>query len=138
MSTQNANAVAITGGSINGTNIGATTPSSVKATTLQATGETTLAASTSSLVPLHMPYGTEPSSPVAGDLWTSYTGIYFKNQDNDIEQLDPSGSTLGTILILLFLHLPYGAFKAETILLLITACVISSLRVHFLFSESKA
>ena len=34
MSTQNANAVAITGGTINGTTIGATTPSTVNATTL--------------------------------------------------------------------------------------------------------
>jgi hypothetical protein len=38
MSTQNANAVAITGGTINGTTIGATTPSSVNATTI--TGQT--------------------------------------------------------------------------------------------------
>jgi len=97
IATQNANSVAITGGAINGTTIGATTPSSVKATTLQATGETTLAASTSSLVPLHMPYGTEPSSPVAGDLWTSYTGIYFKNQDNDIEQLDIGANAAGVL-----------------------------------------
>jgi hypothetical protein len=38
MSTQNANAVAITGGTINGTTIGATTPSTVNATTI--TGQT--------------------------------------------------------------------------------------------------
>jgi hypothetical protein len=37
MSTQNANAVAITGGSINGTTIGATTPSTVTGTTVTAT-----------------------------------------------------------------------------------------------------
>lgn len=97
IATQNANNVSITGGSINGTTIGATTPASVKATTLEVTGETTLAASTSSLVPLHMPYGTEPTSPIAGDIWTSYTGLYFKNQDNDIEQLDIGANTPGVL-----------------------------------------
>ena len=38
MSTQNANAVAITGGTINGTTIGATTPAAGKFTTLESTG----------------------------------------------------------------------------------------------------
>jgi hypothetical protein len=42
MSTQNANAVAITGGTINGTTIGATTPSTGKFSTLEATGTSTL------------------------------------------------------------------------------------------------
>ncbi|UOF77672.1 tail fiber protein [Caudoviricetes sp.] len=97
MADQNANAVAITGGAIDGATIGSTTPSSVKATTLQATGPTTLAASTSSLVPLHLPYGTEPSSPVSGDLWSAYTGLYFKNQDNNIEQLDVGANTPGVL-----------------------------------------
>jgi len=47
MSTQNANAVAITGGSINSTAIGGTTPSSGAFTTLGATGNATLATITS-------------------------------------------------------------------------------------------
>jgi len=42
MATQNANSVAITGGSINGTTIGATTQSTGKFTSLEATGTTTL------------------------------------------------------------------------------------------------
>ncbi len=42
MSTQNATAVAITGGTINGTTIGATTPATGKFSTLEATGNTDL------------------------------------------------------------------------------------------------
>jgi len=42
MATQNANAVAITGGTINGTTIGATTPATGKFSTLEATGNTDL------------------------------------------------------------------------------------------------
>ena len=42
MATQNANSVAITGGSINGTTVGATTASTGKFTSLEATGTTTL------------------------------------------------------------------------------------------------
>lgn len=42
MASQAANNVAITGGAVNGTAIGGTTPAAVKATTLQATGVTTL------------------------------------------------------------------------------------------------
>jgi len=47
MSTQNANSVTITGGTINGTAIGGTTPSSGAFTTLGATGNATLATITS-------------------------------------------------------------------------------------------
>ena len=47
MSTQNANSVTITGGTINGTSIGATTPSTGAFTTLGATGNATLATITS-------------------------------------------------------------------------------------------
>ena len=46
MSSQNANAVAITGGTINGTTIGATTPSSGAFTSLNASGVTTLGETT--------------------------------------------------------------------------------------------
>lgn len=46
MSTQNANAVAITGGAINGTTIGATTPSSGAFTSLNASGVTSLGETT--------------------------------------------------------------------------------------------
>jgi hypothetical protein len=42
MSIQNANAVAITGGTINGTTVGSTTPAAGKFTTLEATGNTDL------------------------------------------------------------------------------------------------
>jgi hypothetical protein len=42
MATQNANAVAITGGTINGTTVGATTPAAGTFTTLTATGQTSL------------------------------------------------------------------------------------------------
>ena len=47
MSTQNANAVAITGGTVNGTSVGATTPSTGAFTTLGATGNASLATITS-------------------------------------------------------------------------------------------
>jgi hypothetical protein len=50
MSTQNANSVAITGGTINGTSIGATTPSTVRATTLVVNDNTTLGSSNSDTI----------------------------------------------------------------------------------------
>ena len=50
MSTQNANAVAITGGTINGTTIGATTPATGKFSTLEATGNSTLGTGSSQYI----------------------------------------------------------------------------------------
>jgi hypothetical protein len=51
MSTQNANSVAVTGGSVNGTTVGASTASSGAFTTLSASGNVTLAALTATRVP---------------------------------------------------------------------------------------
>jgi hypothetical protein len=50
MAQQNANAVAITGGTINGTTIGATTPSTGKFSTLEATGNSTLGTGSSQYI----------------------------------------------------------------------------------------
>jgi len=50
MAQQNANAVAITGGTINGTTIGATTPSTGKFSTLETTGTSTLGTSSSQFI----------------------------------------------------------------------------------------
>ena len=97
MSTQNANAVAITGGSINGTTLGATSQASAQVTTLTASGLTTLATSTTASAPLTMPYGTAPTSPNSGDIWTAYTGLYFKNSGGNIEQLDIGANSPGTL-----------------------------------------
>lgn len=79
MSVQNANAVSITGGAIDGTTLGLTTPAAAKVTTLQATNAVTLAASTTSLVPLHFAVGVQPTTPVQGDVWNESTGLYFHN-----------------------------------------------------------
>jgi len=68
MSTQAASNVAITGGSINGTTIGATTASTGKFSTLEATGVTTVQAGTVSL----------PAITTTGD---TNTGIYFPAAD---------------------------------------------------------
>jgi len=50
MAEQNANAVAITGGTINGTTIGATTPATGKFSTLEATGNSTLGTGSSQYI----------------------------------------------------------------------------------------
>jgi hypothetical protein len=50
IATQNANAVAITGGTINGTTIGATTPATGKFSTLEATGNSTLGTGSSQYI----------------------------------------------------------------------------------------
>jgi hypothetical protein len=68
IATQDANNVAVTGGSINGTTIGATTASTGKFTTLEATGVTTVQAGTAAL----------PSITTSGD---TNTGIYFPTAD---------------------------------------------------------
>jgi hypothetical protein len=58
IATQNANSVAITGGTIDGTSVGSTTPSSGAFTTLSASGNSTLARLTAA--------GTDPGSVAAG------------------------------------------------------------------------
>ena len=68
IATQNANAVAITGGSINGTTIGATTASTGAFSTLSATGVTTVQAGTVSA----------PAITTSGD---TNTGIFFPAAD---------------------------------------------------------
>lgn len=68
MSTQAASNVAITGGSINGTTVGATTASTGKFTTLEATGVTTVQAGTVSA----------PAITTSGD---TNTGIFFPAAD---------------------------------------------------------
>ena len=68
MAYQNANAVAVTGGSINGTPIGATTPSTIAATTGSFSGVTSFAAGSASA----------PSITRTGD---TNTGIFFPAAD---------------------------------------------------------
>ena len=96
MAEQNANNVAITGGAIDGTPVGNTTRSSVKATTIDATGAVTLPASTSSLVPLHFAMGTQPTTPVQGDIWNESTGLYFHNSVYT-NQLNLGSNAAGTL-----------------------------------------
>lgn len=61
MATQNANAVAITGGSINGTTIGATTASTGVFTTLTATGQTSLGGAAGSEAFRAVPFASQTS-----------------------------------------------------------------------------
>ena len=68
MSTQNANAVAVTGGTINGTTVGATTAAAGRFTTLEATGVTTVQAGTAAA----------PAITTTGD---TNTGIFFPAAD---------------------------------------------------------
>ncbi|CAB4123423.1 hypothetical protein UFOVP43_4 [uncultured Caudovirales phage] len=96
MSTQNANSVAITGGAIDGTTIGATTQSSVRATTIDASNTVTLAPSTTSLIPLHFAVGSQPSAPVQGDTWNETTGLYFHNSAYT-NQLNLGANTAGVL-----------------------------------------
>jgi hypothetical protein len=96
MAVQNANNVAITGGSINGASIGETARSSVKATTIDATGAVTLPGSTSGLVPLHINAGVTPSAPVDGDIWVESTGMFVKNSAY-IHQIDFDTNTTGAL-----------------------------------------
>jgi len=96
IATQAASAVAITGGAIDGTAIGNTTRSTAKVTTLNATGAVSLAASTSSLVPLSIAVGTAPSAPVDGDIWVEPTGMFVKNSTY-VHQLDFDTNTTGVL-----------------------------------------
>jgi hypothetical protein len=73
MSTQNANAVAITGGNIQ------------------------LDPSTTSAAPLHLPYGVSPTAPASGDIWSTSTGLYVKNSGGVVKQLDLADNTPGTL-----------------------------------------
>ena len=72
MSTQNANNVAITGGSV------------------------ALSASTTSLVPLHINAGVQPTTPVQGDVWAEGTGLYFHNSVYT-NQLNLGSNAAGTL-----------------------------------------
>jgi len=79
MATQNANAVAITGGTINGTTIGATTPSSVNATTL--TGQTGVLSGTGTNLTLQ-------SQTFESASWTKSNSTITANT-----QIAPDGTT---------------------------------------------
>jgi hypothetical protein len=97
MSAQNANSITVTGGSIDNTVIGGTTPAAITGTSITATTQLTLPASTASTAPLHMPYGVAPTSPNNGDVWTASTGLYFKNSYGNVEQLDVGANTPGVL-----------------------------------------
>ena len=97
MSTQNANAVAITGGNIDGTVLGGTTAAAAHVTTLSASGLASFAASTSGYASINIPSGAEPTAPIAGDVWTKTTGLYYKNTAGNIEQLDIGANTPGVL-----------------------------------------
>jgi hypothetical protein len=101
MSTQNANAVAITGGSINGTTIGATTPSTVTGTTVTATtlvvnDNSTLGSSNSDTVNFNARVNSDidPSTNNAYDLGRNahaWRNLYLTGTAN-IAALTASGS----------------------------------------------
>ena len=81
MSTQNANAVAITGGTINGTTIGATTRADGKFTTLAANGDVSLTSTGFLLIPS----GTtaqRPVSPAVGEIRYNTTLSQFEGYAN--------------------------------------------------------
>lgn len=60
------------------------------------TGELTLAASSSSVVPLHISVGTTPTTLVDGDIWVEPTGMFVKN-NTYAHQLDFDTNTAGVI-----------------------------------------
>lgn len=72
MSTQNANNVAITGGTV------------------------ALSASTTSLIPLHMNTGVQPTTPIQGDIWAEATGVYYHNSAYT-NQLNLGANSAGTL-----------------------------------------
>jgi hypothetical protein len=102
MSTQNANAVAITGGSINGTTIGATTPSTVTGTTVTATtlvvnDNSTLGSSNSDTVTFNARINSDfdPSTNNTYDLGRNshaWRNLYLTGTAN-IAALSASGTT---------------------------------------------
>lgn len=96
MAVQNASSVAITGGAIDGTVIGATTRAAASVTTLNASGTVTLPASTGSLTPLQFGVGTAPSSPTSGALWAESNGLMFRN-NGTTNQLDIDTNMSGVL-----------------------------------------
>jgi hypothetical protein len=102
MSTQNANAVAITGGSVNGTTIGATTPSTVTGTTVTATtlvvnDNSTLGSSNSDTVSFNARVNSDidPSTNNTYDLGRNshaWRNLYLTGTAN-IAALSASGTT---------------------------------------------
>jgi hypothetical protein len=88
MSTQNANAVAITGGTINGTTIGATVPSTVNATTI--TGQTGVLRGTGSNLILR-------SEALATSPWLNSGLTSITNNTTDVT--DPLGGNTATKIV---------------------------------------
>ena len=96
MAVQNANSVAITGGNIDGTVIGATTRAAASVTTLSANNTVTLAASSSSITPLQFGVGTTPSAPSSGAMWAETGGLLFRN-NGTTNQLDIDTNMSGVL-----------------------------------------
>ena len=97
MSTQNATAVAITGGTINGASVGATTRSTGAFTTLSATGLLTTAASAAGGAGLNLPHGAAPTTPANGDLWTTTAGLFARVNGTTVGPFDAGGNQTITL-----------------------------------------
>jgi len=93
MSTQNANAVAITGGTINGTSIGATTTSTGAFTTLNASGTITGTASTTALVLGSIPTVYSGNTAMIGQQANSNSALILQRFTNT----SPSGYLINGI-----------------------------------------
>jgi len=59
-------------------------------------GAITLPASTTSIIPLHFATGTQPTTPVQGDVWNESTGLYFHNSLYT-NQLNLGANNAGTL-----------------------------------------
>lgn len=95
IATQNANSVAITGGTIDGATVGATTPASIKGTTVQATTEVLTPASASGGAGLNLPHGAAPTSPVNGDIWTTTAGLFARINGSTVGPYGTGGGGSG-------------------------------------------
>lgn len=68
-----------------------------KAVIQDANGKVVLNAPTITAASLNLPSGVDPTAPVAGDVWTNTTGLYYKNTAGDVEQLDIGANTPGAL-----------------------------------------
>jgi hypothetical protein len=92
MSTQNANAVAITGGTINGTTIGATTATTGRFTVFEATSDSSFT-STGALLISKGTAVQQPASPVTGMLRYNTTSNQFEGYSGSSPAWNPVGGS---------------------------------------------
>ena len=68
----------VDGGSIDGTPVGAATPSTGRFSSVESTGLVSCPASTTARESLYIPPGTAPEAPSEGMVWTTTEGFFYK------------------------------------------------------------